>query len=95
MAHFYAKDVLEKCGGFEEESDHAECLASYLENEFDDKMLESIISTRKRVAKFQDDRLFVSGERSIQADIGEIMELIQQKNGIVPEEEKADFQDQV
>ena len=46
LAHFYVKDVLEKCGGFEEEADHEECLASYLHYEFDEKMLESIIATR-------------------------------------------------
>ena len=44
--------MVEKCGGFEEESDHAECLASYMEFEFDENMLESIIEYRKRVAKF-------------------------------------------
>ena len=69
--------MVEKCGGFEEGSDQNECLLSYIEYEFDEKMLESIIDTRKRVAMFQDDRLFVTGERSIQADIGEIMVMIQ------------------
>ena len=60
-----------------------------------DDIYNIIIQARKGQAKFQDEKLFRSGERSIQADIGEIGELLKQKNGIVPESEKESFQEKI